>query len=247
MGLEILEELPMFDAIVVPIGGGGLVAGICIAFKALRPDITIIGVEPSTCPSWSEALKAGKPVTVPFSGTLADGLGVPCVGGNSFALAHKLIDRVELISEKFIAMAVLKLVESEKAVVEGAGAIGLAACLQGCLSDLKGKRVVVPLCGANMDTPVLGRALERGLAEDGRLHRFIAVVEDKPGGLARLFKAIAEMQANVRDVYHERAWLDSNIFAVQVKVLVETRNHEHGAELRAHLEKNFKLFWGVNL
>jgi threonine dehydratase len=139
-------------------------------------------------PSLTAALDAGKPITVQGGPTLADGLLVPRVGTNAFALCQRYVDKTVLVSEKYIALAMLRLLEMEKAVVEGGGATGLAAMLQGLLPELEGKKVVIPLCGGNVDTPVLGRVLERGLAADGRLVRFTTAVSDRPGGIASLTK-----------------------------------------------------------
>jgi len=139
-------------------------------------------------PSLTAALEAGKPITVQGGPTLADGLLVPRVGTNAFALCQRHVDKTVLVSEKYIALAMLRLLEMEKAVVEGGGATGLAAMLQGLLPELEGKKVVIPLCGGNVDTPVLGRVLERGLAADGRLVRFTTAVSDRPGGIASLTK-----------------------------------------------------------
>ncbi|CAN0577965.1 unnamed protein product, partial [Ectocarpus sp. 12 AP-2014] len=151
----------------------------------------VLGVEPHFCPSLTAALKAGKPVHAETTATLADGLAVPTVGGQAFKVAQAHVDGVSLVSEKYIALAVLRLLEMEKFVVEGGGASGLAAILPGGPLDipgLKGKisKVVIPLCGGNIDVPVLGRVIDRGLAADMRLVRFVTTVSDRPGGIAEL-------------------------------------------------------------
>lgn len=243
--LEILEQVPDVDAIVVPVGGGGLIAGISLAVKTLRPDVEIIGVESETCPSFTAALEAGEPVTVEVSSTLADGLAVPKVGPLAFKVAKDRVDRTLLVNEKEIALAVLRLMELEKAIVEGAGATGLAAMLAGKLDDLKGKNVVCLLCGGNIDIPVIGRVIERGLAADGRLVRFKVAVPDRPGSIARLTELVSNIGASVKDIYHERAWLDKDAMSVVIKFVVETRSQKHSEELReALLSRNYKLFWG---
>jgi threonine dehydratase len=188
LGVEIIEQVPHVDAVVIPVGGAGLIAGCALAIKTLKPDVKVIGAEPETVPSLTAAMEAGFPVTVNGGPTLADGLLVPRVGTNAFALCQKYVDKVVLVKEKSIALAMLRLVEMEKAVVEGGGATGLAAMLQGLLPELEGKTVVIPLCGGNVDTPVLGRVIERGLAADARLIRFDAVVSDRPGGISALTK-----------------------------------------------------------
>lgn len=235
MGLEILEQVPDVDAIVVPVGGAGLIAGIGLAVKAIKPNVRIIGVEPKRAACFTAALEAGKPVTVETSPTLADGLAVPRIGDNAFAIAREVVDQVVVVGERDIALAVLRLVELEKAVVEGAGAAGLAACLAGLLPDLQGKRVVLPLCGGNLDTPMLGRIIERGLAVDGRLCRFDAVISDRPGGLARFSGIIADTGASIRDIFHDRAFAGEDLAAVRVRCVVETRDTDHVASLRKNL------------
>lgn len=227
------------DAIVVPVGGGGLIAGIAVAMKTLSPQTKVIGVESERCPSFTAALEAGKPVYSKSSSTLADGLAVPLVGVNAFATAAPLIDKMVVVNEEFIALAILRLVEIEKSVVEGAGAAGLAAILAGLLPELQGKKVVIPLCGGNIDTTVLGRCLERGLAVDSRLVRFNVQVSDRPGGIAELTKLIASIGVSIKDMFHERAWLKSDIFSVIVKCVVETRDMEHCQELEKLLKANY--------
>ncbi|XP_065658609.1 L-threonine ammonia-lyase isoform X3 [Hydra vulgaris] len=240
-GIEIVEDVNGIDAVVIPIGGGGLIAGCAVAIKNLQPDIEVIGVESEKCASFKAALEAGKPVKIDAdqSLTLADGLCVSKVGENAFFTARPYVDKVISVSESYIAMAVLRLVENEKCVVEGAGATGLAAAFSGQLSHLKGKRVVFLLCGGNIDSTVLGRVIERGLAADGRLVRFSAVISDRPGGLVELTKLLAEHGASVKDIFHERAWLQTTVFKVEIKVVCEVRDYEHGCELRKKLENKY--------
>ncbi|EDQ90436.1 uncharacterized protein MONBRDRAFT_16023, partial [Monosiga brevicollis MX1] len=233
--LEILEQVPDVDAVVVPVGGAGLLAGVALAIKTLRPEIEVIGVEGETCPSFSAALKAGEPVTVEVQSTLADGLAVPRVGPTAFAVARDRTDRCVLVSEKEVAIAVLRLLEVEKCVVEGAGAAGFAALLANKLPELKGKKVVCLLCGGNIDVPVIGRVLERGLAADGRLVRFTVAVSDRPGSIARLTALMAELGASVKDIQHERAWIETDIMSVAIRVVLETRSREHAEEVHQQL------------
>ncbi|XP_063870278.1 mucin-2-like isoform X2 [Scylla paramamosain] len=241
MGLEIVEQVPNIDAVVIPVGGGGLIAGVALAVKALYPHVKVIGVESERCASFSGAMRAGKPVYVKAESTLADGLAVPKVGVNAFATACQLVDKVVTVKEEWIAISILRLVEGEKAVVEGAGATALAAILAGELQELKGKRVVIPLCGGNIDTTVLGRCLERGLAADGRLVKFTVTVSDRPGGIAELTRLLANLGVSIKDMVHERAWIRSDIFSVEVKVLCETRDKEHSEELRNALLQRYKI------
>ncbi|EYC10003.1 hypothetical protein Y032_0058g2936 [Ancylostoma ceylanicum] len=239
IGLEILEQVPDVDAVVVPVGGAGLIAGIAVAVKTLKPHIQVIAVESDTCPSYTEALKAGKPVMASVRSTLADGLAVPMVGGNALATLEGLVDKHVLVCEESTALSILRLIEMEKAVVEGGGAVGLAAMITGKLPELRGKKVVTILTGGNIDTTVLGRTIERGLAVDGRLIRLEVVVSDRPGGIAELASQIAHMGASIKDIFHERAWIATDVFSVRVKVVAETRDRQHVAELEEMLRSKY--------
>jgi threonine dehydratase len=242
MGLEIARQVPDLDAVIVPIGGAGLIAGLGLAVKTLNPHAQIIGVEPERAASFTAALAAGKPVPIELKPTLADGLSVPQVGKNAFELARQWVDRTVMVSERDLARAVLRLMELEKAVVEGAGAAPLAACLAGLLPELKGKRVVLPLTGGNIDLNALGRIIERGLASDGRLCRFTATISDRPGGLARFAGLIAEEGASIIDIAHDRAFAEDDITTVAVHCVVETRDGEHIAALHRRLNREgFRL------
>ena len=227
LGLEIAEQVPDVDAVIVPIGGGGLIAGVALALKTLKPRVQIIGVEPERAASFTAAMQAGRPVKVEVKPTLADGLSVPQVGENAFRIARSRVGRTVLVGEHAIALAILRLLELEKAVVEGAGAAPLAACLAGLVPELKGKNVALPLCGGNIDTPILGRVLERGLASDGRLYQFRATISDRPGGLARFAGLIAEAGASIIEISHDRAFASDDITTVNVHCIVETRDADH--------------------
>jgi len=240
MGLEILDQVPDVDAIVIPVGGGGLIAGVALAVKTMKPDVLIIGVEPEACPSFKTALEVGRAVQVPTQASLADGLTVPTVGVNALATGGPLIDKIVTVSEAWISIAILRLIELEKAVVEGAGATGLAAVMAGLLPELKDKKVVLPLCGGNIDTTLLGRCLDRGMAADGRLITFNVVVSDRPGGISDLAKLISSVGVSVKDIVHERAWVKTSAFAVEVKILAETRNRRHSRELFKMLRANYE-------
>nr|AWS20467.1 threonine dehydratase [Mayetiola destructor] len=240
IGLEICEQVQHPDAVVIPVGGGGLIAGVATAIKALSPKTKIIGVESEKCPSFSKALNHGKPVQVKIEPTLADGLAVPQVGYNAFATVVPLLDKMVVVKEEWIALAILRLVEQEKLVVEGAGAAGLAAILAGQLDEFKDKKVVLLLCGGNIDTTTFGRCLERGLASEGRLLRFNATLDDRPGGIAELCRCLADVGVTIKDIMHERAWL-KDIYSVEVKVVCETRDWEHSKELRKVLLENYQF------
>lgn len=236
MGLEIVEQIPDLEAVIIPVGGGGLLAGVSLAIKTLRPKVQIIAVEAENVASFSAALEAGKPMKITMRPTLADGLAIPKVGSNAFQVARPLVDFVVIVSEEQIALAILRLIELQKSVVEGAAATTLGACMYGKLKELRGKRVVLLLCGGNIDPNVLSRVIERGLVADGRLGRFTAVISDRPGGLAELAAQIASTGASVKQVVHDRAFASSDVSAVNVLCTVETRDHKHLAELRARLK-----------
>jgi threonine dehydratase len=236
MGLEITEQIPDLDVVVIPVGGGGLLAGVALAVKTLRPQVKVIAVEAENVASFSAAQREGKPIRIQMQPTLADGLAIAQVGENAFATAAPLVDRTVIVTEEQIALSILRIVELEKGVVEGAAATPLAACLSGQLDDLKGHRVVLLLCGGNIDPNILSRVMERGLVADGRLGRFTAVISDRPGGLADLAAQIAAAGASIKQVVHDRAFAGSDVSAVHVLCTVETRNHAHLAELRARLK-----------
>jgi len=241
LGVEILEQVPKCDVVVVPVGGGGLIAGMALAMKTLNPEIHVVGVEPKRCASFTAALEAGQPTY--FEGvkpTLADGLAVPKVGPHAFAVARHFVDEVVTVDERDVALGVLRLVEGEKMVVEGGGATGLAALLPGGpldRPDLKGKTVVVPLCGGNIDITVLGRVIERGLAADGRLIRLTVPVSDRPGGIADFTRLVGDLGASVKDIFHERAWLQYSVDQVELKVILETRGVEHNQQILGEITR----------
>merc|ERR1711953_125151 len=239
MGLEIIEQGPDVEAVVIPVGGGGLIAGCAVALKTMKPNIKVIGVEPERCPSFAMALKAGTPVFTPTTPSIADGLTVPTVGCNAVATAAPLIDKMVTVSEEGVAIAILRCVEMEKAIVEGGGASGVAAVLAGLCPELKGKKVVIPLCGGNIDTTILGRCLDRGLAADGRLVKFSCTISDRPGGMSELVSLLSELGVSIKDITQERAWIKNDIFSVEDVVVVETKDSEHANQMFTELEKRY--------
>ena len=238
LGLEILAQVPDVDAIVCPIGGAGLIAGVSLAVKAQRPRVKIIGVESMATGNFTAALRARKPVLVPRRPTLADGLATLTVGANAFALARRHVDRVVRVREDWIALAILRMVELEKSVVEGAAATPLAAMMAGLLPELRGKKVVLVVCGGNIDPVILSRVIEKGLVHDGRMTRFTVVISDRPGGLAALSRVIAESGASFKDIEHDRAFSGPDISAVNAVCTVETRDHGHIRELHRALRRH---------
>ena len=227
IALEILEQTPGVEAIVVPVGGGGLIAGIGIVVKAKQPAVEVIGVEPEAAACLTAALAGGAPALVSLSSTLADGLAVAKLGAAPYEIVKRVVDRVVTVDEASIALAVLRLVELEKSVVEGAGAAPLAAFIAGKLAALKGKRVVLVLAGGNIDLTMLGRVIEVGLVADGRLARITVTISDRPGGLARLAELIASTGASIREIIHDRAFSGPDLSAVRVVCDVETTGHAH--------------------
>jgi len=237
MALEILEQTPGVEAVIVPVGGGGLIAGIGTVMKARAPYVEVVGVEPEVAASLAAALAAGTPVTVPLSPTLADGLAVSRVGEIPFASDRRVVDRVVTVDEASIALAILRLIELEKSVVEGAGATPLAAFIAGKLRHLEGRTVVLTLCGGNIDTNMLGRVLDIGLVADGRLSRFTVSVLDRPGGLARLTSVIAATGASIHELAHDRAFSGPNVSEVRVICVVETTGTDHVRALHGALRE----------
>ncbi|HYC71072.1 MAG TPA: threonine ammonia-lyase [Opitutaceae bacterium] len=238
MALEILEQVKDTEAIVAPVGGAGLIAGLAVAVKALRPKVKVIGVESVATASFTAAQKARRPVTIPRRATLADGLAVLKVGENAFHLAQPRLDRVVRVTEDWIALAILRFVEMEKIVVEGAAAAPLAALMAGLLPELKGRKVVLTACGGNIDPAILSRVIEKGLVHDGRVTRFTAMISDRPGGLAELARVIAACGASIKDIEHDRAFSGPDVSAVNAVCTVETRDHAHIRELHRALRKN---------
>jgi len=238
MALEIFEQVKDADAIVAPVGGAGLIAGLAVAARALRPKLQVFGVESVATASFTAALRAKRPVTIPRRATLADGLAVLRVGENAFALARDRLTRVVRVSEDWIALAILRMVEMEKIVVEGAAAAPLAALMAGLLPELKGKTVVLTICGGNIDPAILSRVIEKGLVHDGRLSRFTAQISDRPGGLAELARVIGACGASIKDIEHDRAFSGPDVSAVNAVCTVETRDHAHIRELHRALRKH---------
>lgn len=250
-GIEIMEQINHIDYVIVPVGGAGLIAGVSLAVKTLNPAIKVIGVEPENAASYTAATKAGHPVDVNVTSTLGDGLAVPKVGPTAFEVAKRYVDEIVTVDEKMISLSLIRLIENEHSVVEGGGAAGVAGILPGGPLDrpeLKGKNVVVLLCGGNIDITTLGRVIERGLSTDKRLIRFVATVSDRPGGIANLTSVISNTGASIKDMIHERAWLYSSVDEVNVKCIVETTGHDHSEQLRkALLEAGYKkLYWEVS-
>lgn len=238
MAFEILEQVPDAEAIIVPVGGGGLLAGVATVLRALKPDLQIIGVEPANAACFAAGLASDAPVRITTRYTLADGLAVAEAGQHTLAIARPLVDRMVMIGEEELALAMLRLAELDKCVIEGAGAAGLAAFLGGHLPDLVGRRVVLLLTGGNIDPLAHSRVIERGLAADGRIYRFDVLISDRPGGLAHLSAVLAAAGANVTEIVHNRTFSGPDLSRVHVLCTVETRDRAHIAEVQQRLAEN---------
>ena len=234
LGLEMLTDLPDADAIVVPVGGGGLISGIAIAARALKPDITIIGVQAAGAGSCCASLQAGTLQTLPTITTIADGIAVKRPGTLTFSIIQRLVDEVVLVKDEAIINAVLLLMERCKMLVEGAGAAGLAAVLSGAV-DLKGKKVLVPLTGGNIDINLVSRFIEHGLAAAGRYFVIHTRLTDRPGELMRMLAIVAEMRINVIDVRHQRISERLPIMQREETITLETRDRAQCQELLSRL------------
>ncbi len=230
VGLEILTDLPDVEAIVAPIGGGGLISGIAIAVKALKPDVRIIGVEAAGAAAMRDSLAAGHLIKLETLSTVADGIAVKAPGERTFAIARKLVDAVVTVEDDDIIRTVLLLMERGKLVVEGAGAAAAAALLSGAIA-LPGMRTAVVLSGGNIDMNLVGRFIAHGLAIQGRYLALRTLLIDRPGELLRLLSIIAEQNTNVLDVAHHRAAPHAPIQHVEVSLTLETRNREHCDQL----------------
>ncbi len=235
IGLELLEQIENLEAVVVPIGGGGLIGGIACAVKEQRPEVRVIGVQTSRLPSMQHALRAGHPVTLDPATTIADGIAVRRAGDTTYPLVQRYIDEIVTVNEDEIASAILTLLEREKTLAEGAGAAALAAILQHRTGLPAFTRTAVLVCGGNIDVTLLSRIIERGLVQDGRLIRLRIHLLDRPGALADLTQMIAQHRANIVDTLHNRAYYGVNLGDTVIDITMETRGREQVEELLAAL------------
>src|SRR5271156_1802067 len=246
IGLELLEQHPDLEAVVVPIGGGGLIGGIACALKESHSSsnqpsnrkIQVFGVQPSRLPSMKVAVAEGKPVTLAAASTIADGIAVRRAGERTLPMVQKYVDDIVTVEEEEIANAILLLLEREKTLAEGAGAAAIAAVLNRKLPALQGKRVAVLVCGGNIDVTLLARIIERGLVKDGRLVRLRVHLPDYPGALHRLTGILAQHRANIVETSYDRAYHNVNLGDTAIDITMETRGPEHIAELISALSAN---------
>jgi threonine dehydratase len=242
LGLEIIEDLPGVDTVVLPVGGGGLAAGVAVAIKALKPQVRLIGVQTSQVPSLAAALKAGAPAPVPSRPTLADGINVPQVGANPFPLLAQHLSDVAMVTEPEIVQALLLLLEGKKVLAEGAGAASTAAFLGPLAGRDLGRRVVLVVSGGNIDIPLLERVVPRALLARRRLLTLRVALTDYPGSLGRLTTLLGEQGANILHLFHDRLARELPLDHTRVELNLETRGPEHGdAVLAALRDAGYKV------
>ena len=234
IGLELLEQVPDLEAVIVPVGGGGLIGGVACAVKESKPGVRVIGVQTKALPSMQAAIQAHHPVMLPPAQTIADGIAVRQAGSRTLELAEKYVDEMVTVDDEEIAAAILRLLERQKVLAEGAGASGVAALLQRKAS-LQGKRTAALIGGGNIDVTLLSRIIERGLVKDGRLVRVRIPLPDHPGALQRLTTVIASAHSNIVQVVHDRAYFGAHLGEGIVDITLETRGPEHVEELTAKL------------
>ena len=236
IGLEILDQLPNVDAVLVPIGGGGLISGVAFALKSLNPRIKVYGVQAAGAPSMKNSIEDGKIERLPRVHTIADGIAVKEPGSLTYDLCKKYVDGIVTVTDDEVSAAILALMEQHKMISEGAGAVSVAAAMFNKI-DLKSKKVVCLVSGGNIDVNILSRVITRGLSMGGRSCRFVFELDDKPGQMLGIVKIIADLGGNVISVEHSRSREDVDITACQMSIRIETRNHEHIAQIRKALEE----------
>jgi threonine dehydratase len=234
IGLEILEQVPNIEAVVVPIGGGGLIGGVACAIKETNPKVRVIGVQTERLPSMLRAAEAGEPVTVPAEATIADGIAVRRSAERTLRLVERYVDELVAVDEEEIASAILVLLEREKTLAEGAGAAALAAVLRH-KSSLTTERTAVLVCGGNIDVSLLAKIIERGLVKDGRWMRLRIHLSDRPGSLHQLTKIIADLSANIVQTQYDRAYYGVSLGDTVIDFTLETRGAEHIARIERTL------------
>lgn len=242
IGLEILNQIPNVDAIIVPIGGGGLISGIAYAVKTLNPKIKVYGVQAAGAPCMLNSIKDKKIEKLDDVSTIADGIAVKQPGNLTYTLCSKYVDGIVAVSDDEIAAAILQLIEKHKMIAEGAGAVPVAAVMFNKIPDLKGKNVCCVVSGGNIDVNILSRVINRGLQMSGRTTTLVIELTDKPGELVKVSQIIASCGANVTGVLHERANTGSKINDCNLRITMETKNAAHVSEIKKTLTAaGFKL------
>ena len=241
IALEIAEQLPDLDAVLVPIGGGGLISGIAYTIKTLNPHVKVIGVQAKGAPSMKNAIEHGEVEELPSVSTIADGIAVKKPGDLTYEICSKYVDEIVTVTDDEISAAILALMEQHKLVTEGAGAVSVAAAMFNKV-DLKDKKAVCVLSGGNIDVTILSRVIKRGLLMSGRSCQLMIELMDKPGQLKNVSRIIADLGGNVTSVHHERANEGSDVNGCYLRIVLETRNYEHIAQIRQALtDFGFKL------
>ncbi len=241
IALELIEQIPDMDAVIVPIGGGGLISGIAYTLKTLKPQVKVYGVQSAGAPSMYNSVNDGEIEELASVSTIADGIAVKKPGANTYELCKKYVDKIVTVTDDEISAAILALMEKHKLVTEGAGAISVAAAMFGKL-DIKGKKTVCLLSGGNIDVTILSRVIKRGLLMSGRTCQLMIELADKPGQLKNVSRIIADLGGNVISVHHERANEGSDVTGCYLRIMLETRNYEHIAEIKkALIDFGFKL------
>ncbi|MGC1968016.1 MAG: threonine ammonia-lyase, partial [Candidatus Acidiferrales bacterium] len=235
LGIEMLEQVKDLDALVIPVGGGGLIAGVACAAKEMNPKIRVIGVQTSKLPSMKAAIEKKKVVTLRAEKTIADGIAVRSAGVRTFPLVQKYVDEIVTVGEEEIANAILLLLEKEKTLTEGAGAVAAAAVLNKKTAHI-GKKLGVLISAGNIDVTLLARIIERGLVKDGRMVRLRIHLPDHPGALVRLSTVIAEQKVNIVETQFNRSYYGVVLGDTAIDITMETRGPEHIAELKAALD-----------
>ncbi|MBQ8145559.1 MAG: threonine ammonia-lyase [Clostridia bacterium] len=241
IALELMEQIADMDAVIVPIGGGGLISGVAYTIKMLNPQIKVYGVQASGAPSMQKSIDNGEIITLPSVSTIADGIAVKKPGDLTYELCQKYVDEIVTVTDDEISAAILALMEQQKLVTEGAGATAVAAAMFNKV-DIKGKKVVCLLSGGNIDVTILSRVIKRGLLMSGRTAQLTVELADKPGQLKNVSRIIADLGGNVTSVHHERANEGSDVNGCYLRIVMETRNFEHIAEIKKGLtDFGFKL------
>ena len=241
IALELMEQLSDMDAVIVPVGGGGLISGVAYTIKMLNPHIKVYGVQASGAPSMVKSVEDGEIVELPSVATIADGIAVKKPGDLTYELCKKYVDKIVTVTDDEISAAILALMEQQKLVTEGAGAIAVAAAMFNKV-DIKGKKVVCLLSGGNIDVTILSRVIKRGLLMSGRTCQLTVELADKPGQLKNVSRIIADLGGNVTSVHHERANEGTDVNGCYLRIVMETRNYEHIEQIKKGLtDFGFKL------
>lgn len=237
IGLEILEQLPEVDQVIIPIGGGGLISGVSFVLKSLKPEIKIIGVQAARAASMLESVKEKERIELPYVDTFADGIAVKMPGENTFELCKNYVDEIITVTEDEVATAILTMLEKQKLICEGAGAVSVAAAIFGKV-DLKNKSTVAILSGGNIDVNILSRVISRGLLTSGRIADFTIALTDKPGQLVRVSKIVAEKGANVIGVFHDQGETDMGITECFLRIKMETKDSNQIKEIKEAIKND---------